>query len=97
MTYRLLTPALVELSEAVNFYEARAPGLGGDFLGEFEAAVERILQFPEAWGRLSDNYRHCHLRRFPFSLIYALHAETKVTIVSVFHQNREPLSWMRNL
>jgi toxin ParE1/3/4 len=57
MNYRLLTPALAEIREAATFYEGRVSGLGADFLDEVDAAVGRILEFPEAWGSLAGNYR----------------------------------------
>ncbi|MEQ1842844.1 MAG: type II toxin-antitoxin system RelE/ParE family toxin [Verrucomicrobiales bacterium] len=97
MTYRFLTPALRELAHAAEFYEEKVPGLGADFIGELDAAIERILQFPEAWGRVSDDFRACHLRRFPYSVIYTRPEVDLVLIVSVFHQARRPESWKRNL
>jgi len=97
MTYRFLSPALVELCEAADFYESTVPGLGADFLDEVDAAIQRIIRFPEAWGRLGVEYRRCTLRRFPYSVIYNISAAQEVLIVSVFHQSREPQSWRENL
>jgi len=48
MNYRFLTPAIAGIREAASFYEGRVSGLGSDFLDEVDAAVERILGFPEA-------------------------------------------------
>ena len=62
MTFRLLTPALQELSEAAEYYEDQVIGLGSDFLDEIESTINRILRFPNAWGSLTDEYRHCNLR-----------------------------------
>lgn len=93
MNYRFLTPALVELGEAAAFYEVRVVGLGADFLDEVDRAIERILRFPEAWGRLGGEYRRCSLRRFPYLLIYSTMPDGCVIIISVFHQSREPGSW----
>ena len=97
MNYRFLIPALAEIREAATFYEGKVSGLGADFLDEVDAAMERILSFPEAWGSLGGNYRRCHLRRFPFSVIYAIQAEDEIVVISVFHQSREPRSWRENL
>jgi hypothetical protein len=65
MTYRFLSPALNELEKAAEFYDDCVPGLGVEFIDEVDAAIERILQFPAAWGKISDDFRHCKLRRFP--------------------------------
>ena len=97
MNYRFLTPALGEIREAATFYEGKVPGLGADFLDEVDATIERILNFPEAWGSLGENYRRCHLRRFPFSVIYSIQSRDEIVVISVFHQSREPWSWRRNL
>lgn len=97
MTYRFLSPALFEIADAAEFYEEQVSGLGADFVGELDKTIGRILQFPEAWGRISEVYRHCHFRRFPFTVIYSLQSGDSVLIVSVFHQSRAPLSWLRNL
>lgn len=97
MTYRFLSPALTEVREAAEFYERRVPGLGTDFLDELDAAVERILSYPESWGSLGGYYRRCHLRRFPYSVIYAIQPNSEILVISVFHQSREPLSWRENL
>jgi len=96
MSYRFLSPALTELSEAAEFYEKSVPGLGSDFIDEVDAAIERILDFPDAWSRISEDYRHCNLRRFPYTIIYTRY-EGEILIVSIFHLTRDPLSWKRNL
>lgn len=49
MTYRLLSPALREATDAAEFYESQVPGLGGDFVVELDAAIDLILRFPTAW------------------------------------------------
>lgn len=50
MTYRFLSPALVEISEAAEFYEGQLEGLGADFVEELDEVVDFILRFPTAWG-----------------------------------------------
>lgn len=97
MTWRLLSPAIAEIAEAANYYEGKVPGLGSDFLEEVDVTIFRILRFPDAWGKLSENYRHCNLRRFPYAVIYTTDVSREILIISVFHQSREPLSWKRNL
>jgi plasmid stabilization system protein ParE len=97
MNYRLLTPALGEVSDAAEFYDEQVAGLEADFIDELDAAITRILDFPEAWGRISNGYRHCNLRRFPYTVIYSIENAEAILIVSVFHQSRAPLSWKHNL
>ncbi|MDX2081837.1 MAG: type II toxin-antitoxin system RelE/ParE family toxin [Terrimicrobiaceae bacterium] len=97
MNWRLLSPALAEIAEAAEYYEGKVPGLGREFVEELDAAICRILQFPDAWGRLSDHYRRCSLRRFPYAVIYTRDSPDEILVISVFHQSREPSTWKRNL
>ncbi len=97
MTYRFLSPALSEATEAAEFYNGQVPGLGADFVEEFDAAIDLILRFPTAWASLSKEYRHYNLQRFPYSIIYLIKEKNQILIISVFHQNRKPLSWQQNL
>jgi hypothetical protein len=39
MTLRFLTPALVEIREAAEYYDERVSGLGADFLDEVKLRV----------------------------------------------------------
>lgn len=66
-------------------------------MNEVDAAVCRIVRFSNAWGRLSEDFRHCRLRRFPYAVIYTRDSDGGVLVVSVFHQSREPLFWKRGL
>ena len=96
MTFRFLSPALSEFSEAADYYEQQAE-MGGEFVSEVDQTIERILMFPLAWGKISSDFHHCHLRKFPYTLIYTIESDELVVIVSLFHQRREPKSWRQNL
>ncbi len=97
MTHRFLSTAEQELVLAAEYYDGKSEGLGRGFLLEVEAVIGRILRFPEAWGLISGNYRHCNLRRFPYTVVYSIVREDEILFISVFHQSREPLSWKNNL
>ena len=64
--YRFTSAALTELRKAILYYEQRENGLGTAFLDEIEATLNRILQHPTAWHRLSSRTRRCRTHRFPF-------------------------------
>lgn len=80
MRYRLVSLAATDLAVTVNYYDAQAPGLGSDFLDEFDAAVARICQCPEAWKQVSPRHRRILLRRFPYAVLY--HQDAAGIIVS---------------
>jgi hypothetical protein len=46
---RVLEVAQQEIDEAVSHYNAQVAGLGGAFLVEMTAAIDRIRRFPDAW------------------------------------------------
>jgi hypothetical protein len=48
-----LSPAKVELAEAVSYYNTQSEGLGYEFAAEVRKTLERIVRYPDAWYRLS--------------------------------------------
>ena len=46
--YRFLTPAILEVETASQFYETNCSGLGREFLDEIDATIQRILANPGA-------------------------------------------------
>ena len=85
-----------DLKEAFDHYESARPGLGDEFLFEFRRAVDRILQFPNAWQSLDAEFRRCRLHRFPYGVIYRIDAMADlVVVVAVHHLSRRPGSWRR--
>jgi plasmid stabilization system protein ParE len=88
----LAEAARQELADTVAYYDVQGHGLGDSFLDEFQAAVSRVEELPEAWQPLSRNTRRCRLRRFPYGLIYRVTGET-VLIIAVAHLHREPDYW----
>jgi plasmid stabilization system protein ParE len=94
--YRFLTPAILEVEAAANFYEVNRPELGREFLDEVDETIQRIIQNPRAWKVLEGQIRRCRLRRFPYGIVYTIEDEL-ILIVSVMHLHRRPSSWRDNL
>ena len=92
VNYRFLSPAKLELVEAVEFYEEAVPGLGLEFLDEVERTIARIDRHPKAWNPISENQRRCRMRRFPYGLIYSIDGG-KIVISALMHFRRHPDSW----
>lgn len=56
-----------EFHEAVEFYEGRVEGLGAQYRGEIEDAVERLRQRPESYPIYEGTEcREIEVWRFPF-------------------------------
>jgi plasmid stabilization system protein ParE len=95
--YRFLTPALLEVEAASQFYESNRPELGSEFLDEIDATIQRILANPLAWQQLEGEIRRCRLRRFPYGIIYTPLGDDSILIISVMHLRRQPAAWRKNL
>ena len=92
MTVRFLSSASNELSEAVTYYEDQRLGLGYEFLSEVDTAIVKIMEFPNAWARLSNRARRILLRRFPYGLLYHARDE-EIVVAAVMDLRRDPKNW----
>jgi plasmid stabilization system protein ParE len=91
-----LAPAQAEVMEAISYYNMQSEGLGYEFAAEVKRTIERIIQYPEAWFKLSKRTQRCRTNRFPYGVIYQVRAET-LLIVAVMHLGREPRTWKSRL
>ena len=98
MAFRLIVTPEVEtdLNQAVQWYEARKPGLGAKFLANVTATVEEIVRMPEIHRTVERQYRRGLVKRFPYAVFYDLVGDT-ITIFGVFHTSRDPSRWQRRL
>ena len=93
MNYRFVRAAQAEHLDAVAFYEDRLPGLGGDYLAEFDAVMARVCATPGVFPSVDEaDIRKASLKRFPFFVIYRFKA-AKIVVLAVAHQRRHPGYW----
>jgi len=92
MTIEFLPAAAAEVEEAVEWYNAKQPGLGEAFRQEVSKAVDRISLFPEGWAKVSHRSRRCLLRRFPYGVIYQVR-DKMILVLAVMHLHRKPGYW----
>jgi plasmid stabilization system protein ParE len=92
MKYEFHPEAELELYEAALRYEAEVAELGARFGDEVERVVQLLLEYPEIGARVDENLRHLVLRKFPFSVVYAVAADL-IYIVALAHGSREPEYW----
>ena len=88
--------ALAEFEAAAEWYEARRPGLGGDFVDRVEAQIQLIREQPNRYPHWEEDsrYRKAKVARFPYVLFYLERADV-IHIVAVAHGRREPGYWRR--
>ena len=92
MVVRLHPEALAEYTEAVEFYEDHAPGLGRDFFEEVQRVLRLVEENPGIGSPFDGPYRRAYCRRFPFGLVYRETAEV-VWVLAVMHLRRRPGYW----
>jgi toxin ParE2 len=81
-----------ELEAAALWYEARQPGLGEDFLDEFERTLSRVVAQPERWRKFRGENRKLNFHHFPYAIVYSVRAE-ELCIKAVMHLHRRPFYW----
>jgi plasmid stabilization system protein ParE len=96
MKIRFLAPAETEMMEAAAYYEMQVERLGTNFLDIIEAAVSEISENPETWPKNELGIQRRLVRRFPYSIFYAVH-ENEVIIIAIMHQKQKPRYWIDRL
>ena len=92
MNYEFHPEAEQELHEAAARYESEIAELGFRLVDEVEHVIQLLLEHPDLGSRLDSELRHFVLRRFPFSVVYAVTSEI-VHVLAIAHGSREPGYW----
>ena len=92
MKISMLEVALVELEDAVDFYNDECPGLGYEFADEVFNIITRVSRNPLSWQLLSLSARRCLTHRFPYAVIYRVR-EDQIIVAAIMHLHRNPNSW----
>jgi plasmid stabilization system protein ParE len=85
-----------ELAEAAFHYDREVEGLGGRFLAEIRRATLILGEQPRLGHRVDEQLSRLILRRFPYSLIYAVDQD-RISILAVAHHRRRPGYWRSRL
>jgi toxin ParE1/3/4 len=79
--------AVLELAEAIAYYDSRAEGLGDRLLAEVRSGVAHIEQYPEGSSAISRGVRKKVLAKFPFDLFYVV-GDADILILAIAHESR---------
>ena len=96
MNYEFHPEAELEVIESAAWYESEVPGLGLEFGEEVERVLELLMERPELGVTVDGDIRHFVLRRFPFSVIYAVVGRL-IYVLAVAHGSRGPGYWKGRL
>lgn len=78
-----------EANNAWSWYAEHSASAAAAFLVELDAAVFAISEAPSRWPRIHGRYRRFPMRKFPFSIVYAVRREF-VEVMAVAHYRRKP-------
>ncbi|MCX7084964.1 MAG: type II toxin-antitoxin system RelE/ParE family toxin [Methylococcales bacterium] len=82
-----------ELDDAFEWYEVQQKQLGKQFINELEAAIKRIIAYPEYNTLIDSEIRRCLIKRFPYGIFYKVNSE-QIVIIAVAHLHRKPNYWV---
>jgi plasmid stabilization system protein ParE len=81
-----------DLSSAWDWYEARKPGLGDEFLAAVARCTDRVSANPVIFATVHRDVRRALLWRFPFAVFFVSDADS-VLAIAVLHVRRDPAVW----
>lgn len=87
----ILPKVLIEIEDAMEWYENRKKGLGIEFLEHLEVYFDLLKKDNVFFQiRREPNIREMPLKRFPFVIIYEVFPK-KIVVYSVFNTNQNPI------
>jgi toxin ParE1/3/4 len=95
MAYQLeyVATARFESAQAYRWYAQPSISMGMSYLEDIERTESFLKTNPFIYAKVEGNVHRAVLKRFPYSLFYTVEANI-VTVLSCFHQNREPVSFI---
>ena len=85
-----------DLANAYDWYETQRVGLGEEFLGSVDAAMQGIQRRPLLHAMVHEEFRRKLVRRFPYAIFYDV-LDDCVTVYCVCHTSRDPEKWRQRL
>ncbi len=79
-----------ELRKIIGYYNLCSPGLGLEFLNEFERHVLKIASMPTQWRLVEDDIRRALMKRFPYVIYFRVLENDVLRVTVVKHQRRHP-------
>ncbi|HXD86970.1 MAG TPA: type II toxin-antitoxin system RelE/ParE family toxin [Urbifossiella sp.] len=84
--------AEAEYLGAIAYYESQQPGLGEDFDYKVRQVIQTIARQPNRYPFAIRDIREAPTPRFPYCIYYRV-LKTRIFILAVFHQSRDPKEW----
>jgi toxin ParE1/3/4 len=81
--------ARADVAQIADYYEQQRPGLGREFVVEFNEVLDRIGRYPHGWTKVSRRSRRCLFKRFDYGAFYRFRGDIAV-VFAVWHLMRRP-------
>jgi plasmid stabilization system protein ParE len=96
---RILDEAQAELRSAMQYYDARQPGLGLDLYERVAECMATIEQNPERFAlyegvRSKLGVRRALIERFPYVIAYKI-LSNEILVIAIAHASQRPAYWRR--
>ena len=84
---RIKSIAYQDIDDAILWYEKKLPGLGKRFFLHVLSCLRKIEDQPESFSYLLKPVRKCHVKKFPFKIIYVVE-ENLIFVLGVYSIRR---------
>jgi plasmid stabilization system protein ParE len=89
MQIRYVPEADAELAEARIWYRSQRQGLDVALMQRVDEAVKRIIENPNAFPVVHEQFRRAIVRQFPFAIFFEVR-ESEIVVFAIFHSRRNP-------
>lgn len=98
MNYEIVVSiaALLDIEEAVKWYENQSFELSKDLTNSFYESLETLEINPFLSSKRYREVRVRYIRRFPYGIHFTIE-EDKVKVYGFFHMKRSPTKWLERL
>ncbi len=83
------------MTDAQDWYESEAPGLGRRFCEAVDAVIQRMSVNPRQFPVIYEKIRRALLRRLPYALLFVIEPDGKLTVIARFDGSRDPAHWQK--
>lgn len=89
---RFRPEVVADLQAGADWYDARRPGLGGEFLAQCKAALDSLAELPMQGTLQPDGVRSVRIRRFPYVIHFRVESQV-VVVLAIMFGGRDPSAW----
>jgi toxin ParE1/3/4 len=82
-----------DVIDGADWYDARHPSLGTDFVTRVRSAVNLLIEDPERRTASDYGVRYWPVERFPYVIFYDL-LNTEVILLGVMHTSQDSTKWL---